>query len=223
MSSPAESPGAKEAAFHIPSLDGIRAISFLIVFVAHAGLNRLVPGYFGLSLFFFLSGFLITTLLRVEFETTGGISLRQFYLRRVLRIFPPFYLILFAAGILTMTGFFVEGSITLTAALAQALHVTNYYVIIRGWWVGMAPGTSIYWSLAVEEHFSDISLALPRAASARHDRQPHGHHAGDMVCAGSSVAVWAGLSPARHSRAHLPWQRHEGRLDPRRLHPRGVA
>jgi len=153
VSSAAESPARNEAAFHIPSLDGIRAISFLIVFLAHAGLNRFVPGYFGLSLFFFLSGFLITTLLRMEFETTGDISLRQFYLRRVLRIFPPFYLILISAAVLTMTGFFVDGSITLPAALAQGLHVTNYYVILRGWWVGMAPGTSIYWSLAVEEHF----------------------------------------------------------------------
>jgi peptidoglycan/LPS O-acetylase OafA/YrhL len=149
----AESPARREAAFHIPSLDGIRAISFLIVFLAHAGLNRFVPGYFGLSLFFFLSGFLITTLLRIEFDGTGDISLRQFYLRRVLRIFPPFYLILFSAAALTMTGFFVEGSITPGALLAQAGHITNYYVIYRGWWLGMAPGTSIYWSLAVEEHF----------------------------------------------------------------------
>jgi peptidoglycan/LPS O-acetylase OafA/YrhL len=168
VSSAVESP--KGAAFNIPSLDGIRAISFLIVFLAHAGLNRFVPGYFGLSIFFFLSGFLITTLLRMEFEAAGDISLRQFYLRRVLRIFPPFYLILFSAAVLTMTGFFVEGSITPSAALAQACHVTNYYVIYRGWWVGMAPGTSIYWSLAVEEHFYLIFpllyLALRRRISS---------------------------------------------------------
>jgi peptidoglycan/LPS O-acetylase OafA/YrhL len=152
VSQTAEAAG-KEAAFHIPSLDGIRAISFFVVFIAHAGLNHIVPGYFGLSMFFFLSGFLITTLLRMEFESTGTVSLRQFYLRRVLRIFPPFYLILFAAMVCTITGFFVEGSVTLKGALAQAFHLTNYYVIYNGWWEGMAPGTPIYWSLAVEEHF----------------------------------------------------------------------
>ena len=48
----------------IPSLDGIRALSFLVVFVAHAGLERYVPGGFGVTVFFFLSGYLITTLLR---------------------------------------------------------------------------------------------------------------------------------------------------------------
>jgi peptidoglycan/LPS O-acetylase OafA/YrhL len=170
VSSSGEPAPAKEAAFHIPSLDGIRAISFFIVFIAHAGLNQIVPGYFGLSIFFFLSGYLITTLLRMEFESTQDISLRQFYLRRVLRIFPPFYLILFAAMACTISGFFVEGTITPFAALAQSFHMTNYYVIYRGWWEGMAPGTSIYWSLAVEEHFylffPLLYLALRRRISS---------------------------------------------------------
>ena len=137
---------------HIPSLDGIRAISFLTVFLAHAGLGAWVPGYFGLTLFFFLSGYLITTLLRLEFDRGSDVSLSQFYLRRVLRIFPPFYLVLFAAGGLTMAGVF--GEVThWTAFPAQALHVTNYYIVRHGWWEGIPPGTWVYWSLAVEEHF----------------------------------------------------------------------
>jgi len=83
-----------EVPLHIPSLDGIRAVSFMIVFLSHAGLERLVPGGFGVTVFFFLSGYLITTLLRMEAERTGSIDLRGFYLRRVFRIFPPFYLFL---------------------------------------------------------------------------------------------------------------------------------
>src|SRR5438105_2995303 len=98
MSTSATQPGEKgassEGGFQIPSLDGIRAVSFLIVFLAHAGLERYVPGYFGLTVFFFLSGFLITTLLRREYDRTGSVSLSHFYLRRILRIFPPFYLVL---------------------------------------------------------------------------------------------------------------------------------
>lgn len=138
--------------FHIPSLDGIRAFSFLIVFLAHAGLGKYIPGHLGLSLFFFLSGYLITTLLRIEFERTGSVSLKQFYLRRALRILPPFYLVLFLMMFLTYIG--VNGSsVSVEAAVMQIFHLTNYQVVRDGWWQGMAAGTWVYWSLAVEEHF----------------------------------------------------------------------
>jgi peptidoglycan/LPS O-acetylase OafA/YrhL len=138
--------------FNIPSLDGIRAFAFLIVFTAHAGLGNYIPGHLGLSLFFFLSGFLITTLLRIEFERTGTVSLKQFYLRRALRILPPFYLVLFMLMLLTYIG--VNGSsLRFDAVMMQIFHLTNYQVIRDGWWNGMAAGTWVYWSLAVEEHF----------------------------------------------------------------------
>ena len=68
--------------FQIPSLDGLRAVSFLLVFVAHAGLGSVVPGGFGVTVFFFLSGFLITTLMRRELDQRGALSLKQFYLRQ---------------------------------------------------------------------------------------------------------------------------------------------
>ena len=144
--------GSGGQSFQIPSLDGIRAVSFSIVFLAHAGLGAYVPGYFGLTLFFFLSGYLITTLLRMEYEKTGDISLRQFYLRRVLRIFPPFYLVLGGVAALTAAGV-LGSSLGGAALLAQVCHLTNYYIVRHGWWTGMPPGTWVYWSLAVEEHF----------------------------------------------------------------------
>lgn len=157
MSESQQASVAGKDGFHIPSLDGIRAASFFIVFLAHAGLERLVPGYFGLTVFFFLSGYLITTLLRMEFDRTGSISLKEFYLRRVLRIFPPFYLVLALAVILTLAGV-LKGPANLGGLGFQAFHLTNYYVVSAGWWDGMAPGTWVYWSLAVEEHFY---LAFP--------------------------------------------------------------
>ena len=58
--------------FYIPSLDGVRALAFLIVFVSHAGLKDLVPGGFGVTIFFVLSGYLITTLLSLEFRRKTG-------------------------------------------------------------------------------------------------------------------------------------------------------
>ncbi len=145
--------GAANEGFQIPSLDGIRAASFMTVFLSHAGLGGVVPGYFGLTLFFFLSGYLITTLMRIEFDRTGHVSLRQFYLRRVLRIFPPFYLVLVAAWLATAWGALPGGTLNAKAMLWQALHLTNYYIVEHGWWQGIAPGTWVYWSLAVEEHF----------------------------------------------------------------------
>jgi peptidoglycan/LPS O-acetylase OafA/YrhL len=136
----------------IPSLDGLRAVAVMIVFVAHAGLSDLIPGNLGVTIFFFLSGFLITTLLRVEYENSAKIDLLAFYARRAIRILPPMYIILAAATLLTIAGV-LGGTISPQALLAQVLHWSNYYVISNGWWEGRAPGTWIFWSLAVEEHF----------------------------------------------------------------------
>ncbi|OYW31584.1 MAG: hypothetical protein B7Z47_00700, partial [Chthoniobacter sp. 12-60-6] len=77
-----DSKASAQSAFHIPSLNGLRAVAILIVFLSHAGLSHVVPGLFGVTVFFFLSGYLITTLLRMECEQHGGASLHQFFLRR---------------------------------------------------------------------------------------------------------------------------------------------
>jgi peptidoglycan/LPS O-acetylase OafA/YrhL len=145
---------AKGHGFQIPSLDGIRAVAFLIVFISHVPIGTFVPGGFGVTIFFFLSGYLITTLLRIEFDTTGVISLRDFYLRRVLRIFPPMYL---ALGIATIISFALKHAMSTSMVLAQAAHMTNYALIYHGEH-GMPIGMKILWSLAIEEHFY---LAFP--------------------------------------------------------------
>lgn len=136
---------------HIPSLDGLRAVSFLLVFAAHAGLEHFVPGGFGVTIFFFLSGFLITTLLRAEFEKNGVISIRHFWLRRTLRILPAFYLVL-AVALLVGLAVDPPGTLRPPAVTAQALQYTNYWIIGHGY-EGQPSGTGVYWSLAVEEHF----------------------------------------------------------------------
>jgi peptidoglycan/LPS O-acetylase OafA/YrhL len=136
---------------YIPSLDGIRAISFFLVFFSHAGLGGLVPGGFGVSIFFLLSGFLITTLLRMEFARYQRISLSKFYLRRALRILPPLYVALALAMVLSQIGK-DHAPIPFMGTLAQALQVSNYYEIFASPGLTM-PGTSVLWSLAVEEHF----------------------------------------------------------------------
>jgi len=143
---------APQGSLYIPSLDGIRAISFFLVFFSHAGLGeKLIPGGFGVTIFFLLSGFLITTLLRLEFARYQRISLRGFYLRRVLRILPPLYVTLLLAVALFGIG---SGQLAIRFAgtLSQVLQVSNYYLIYSDHGL-IFPGTAVFWSLAVEEHF----------------------------------------------------------------------
>jgi len=140
---------SSQGAFHIPSLDGMRTVAILIVFLSHAGLSHVVPGLFGVTIFFFLSGYLITTLLRMECERHGSASLRQFFLRRTLRILPPFYLVMVVIALLTATGVLTGGFQGL-ALTAQSLFAANYWEIAGG---VQPPGSEVFWSLAVEEHF----------------------------------------------------------------------
>ena len=160
-----------KAGFHIPSLDGLRAFSFGLVFVAHVGLGNVVPGGFGVTVFFFLSGFLITTLMRMEWDKTNDVSLRKFYLRRVLRILPPFYLVLVTTTLLCAAGI-IRAQPEPWAVAAQFLHYANYWIVRHGDG-GFAPGTGVYWSLAVEEHFYFLfpllylALRRLRASAAR--------------------------------------------------------
>ncbi|WP_435018127.1 acyltransferase family protein [Tundrisphaera sp. TA3] len=142
--------GAAPSPFYIPSLDGIRAVAFLMVFVGHAGWGHIVPGGLGVTIFFFLSGYLITTLMRREADRSGTVSLKHFYARRCLRIFPPFYLVL---GVSTLaTVLFAPADFRPLATLAQAFQLTNYYLILFGR-EGIPLGLVVAWSLAVEEHF----------------------------------------------------------------------
>ena len=120
-----------KAPFYIPSLDGIRVVAFSIVFLAHAGLGQWIPAGFGVTIFFFLSGYLITTLIRREYEKFGNLDFKLFYTRRILRIWPSFYLTLIIATGLASIGL-LPGSLELPAVLIQFFHIANYGVM-NGW------------------------------------------------------------------------------------------
>lgn len=136
----------------IPSLDGLRALSVLIVLTAHAGYGHLIPGGLGVTIFFFLSGYLITTLMLREHERTGTISIRDFYIRRVFRLLPPLLVTLTIAYALTFAGL-LTGGISIKGLLAQILYFANYYAIFFDAGNTVPDGSGILWSLAVEEHF----------------------------------------------------------------------
>jgi peptidoglycan/LPS O-acetylase OafA/YrhL len=164
------------ANLRIPSLDGLRCFAVLLVMASHAyfdaGVPSVIPGSLGVTIFFFLSGYLICTLLRLELQTNGALNLRKFYARRVLRIFPPLYiaLALAIAWGLYRTYAFHAPSMDPWLVLGQALHVTNYPIAFHGFNVPIAPGTDVLWSLAVEEHFyllfPMLFLLVARMASA---------------------------------------------------------
>jgi peptidoglycan/LPS O-acetylase OafA/YrhL len=135
--------------FHIPSLDGIRALSFLLVFWGHDHFKP-IPGLFGVGVFFFLSGYLITTLMRMEIANTGSISIGDFYLRRAFRILPPFYLVLVLIILVVKAGW-LQGHYSVGDLGASVFYLTNYW----NFYVHPIdmPGFNIFWSLSVEEHF----------------------------------------------------------------------
>ena len=143
----------------IPSLDGLRAISISIVLVSHAGYGNVVPGGLGVTIFFFLSGYLITTLLMEERERSGRIDIGKFYLRRALRLFPPLLVTLVIAYSLVILGL-LDGGISWAGVLAQFLYFANYYSLFFDPGNTTAAGTGILWSLAVEEHFYLIYPAV---------------------------------------------------------------
>jgi peptidoglycan/LPS O-acetylase OafA/YrhL len=136
----------------IPSLDGIRAISVLIVVLGHSGLDALVPGGLGVTIFFFLSGYLISTLMLAENERTGKIDILKFYARRMFRLMPPLFVSLAIAYGLTYAGL-LPGGITIKGLAAQLLYFANYYGLFFDPGNTIPDGTGVLWSLAVEEHF----------------------------------------------------------------------
>jgi len=131
---------------YIPALDGFRAVAISFVIVAHFGLGYIVPGGFGVTLFFFISGFLITRLLLAELEEKGTVSLYHFYMRRVLRLYPALLFMVLLSAIVY--------SVNLLELASALFYFANYYGIYIGYDPsGVRHPFSILWSLAVEEHY----------------------------------------------------------------------
>ncbi len=143
--------------FYQPELDALRFFAFLAVFAHHA-VGKSAPlvssvGAFGLSLFFFLSAYLITELLQREKEGTGTIALRAFYVRRTLRIWP-LYLGFLAVNYLLGHGFAGHSVHALQVPgglfLCFIFFVGNFYAGANGF--TEAP-VSPLWSISIEEQF----------------------------------------------------------------------
>ncbi|HVT11989.1 MAG TPA: acyltransferase [Fimbriimonadaceae bacterium] len=150
----------------IPGLDGIRAMAVLTVFLFHAQIIPHVPGELATTVFFFLSGYLITTLFVREHRKTGSISLGGFYYRRALRTLPPLFVaLLLALGVHFLLG--VGEPLIPWKAAGNFLNYTNYGLALTGDNAGFLPGTILLWSLAVDEHYYLLFAPAFRAAIKR--------------------------------------------------------
>jgi peptidoglycan/LPS O-acetylase OafA/YrhL len=165
----------------IPGLDGVRAIAIALVVIDHLHFHAMRKweeslGRTGVTLFFVLSGFLITWLLLKENGQNGDISLRDFYIRRLLRIFPGFYFFWIAYVGLALIA---RSHISWGNCIAALFYVNNYYWALIG---GGAGGMLLTWSLAVEEQFYIVWPSV--------FRRMRGHLKGmSIALAGLCVAV----------------------------------
>ncbi|GLS44526.1 acyltransferase family protein [Methylobacterium brachythecii] len=132
----------------IPALDGLRALSILLVMVSHTGLQDRVPGVFGVTVFFFISGFLVTTLMIGEHRRSGTIAVRAFYMRRLLRLYPPLIVSVVIVGAVWVAA---GGRLDLLGVAGALAYLTNYLVILAPQALDGIGGQ--LWSLAVEQHF----------------------------------------------------------------------
>jgi len=135
----------------VPFLDAFRAMAISMVISSHFGisgsgfLGSIFNGHLGVTLFFVISGFLITLLLLREHDASGRISLRAFYYRRVLRIFPAYYTFVIIGLLLLGLGL---TSVSKGYWIAAASYMMCYMpALSNGWYIEHS------WSLAVEEHF----------------------------------------------------------------------
>ena len=140
----------------IPSLDGLRALSIFLVVSLHTlqrysinhrvglGWYALFNGGLGVSIFFVISGFLITSLLLQEQRKRGSISLRGFYLRRAFRILPPLY---FYIGVVVLLGRAGRLSFDWRDIVSSAFFFHNFTNNATMWSV------EHLWSISVEEQF----------------------------------------------------------------------
>ncbi|QDK79676.1 acyltransferase [Spirosoma sp. KCTC 42546] len=163
----------------IKSLDGLRAISIIMVLLVHSKptmpvaladsflFKYLISSGLGVKIFFVISGYLITKLLIQEREKTGDINIKNFYIRRSLRIFPIFYAYIVTI-VLLQHFYFSANVVNYTTVLFAALYLWNYKQIF----VSSQPNEELFfghfWTLAMEEQFYLIwPLAFKRISQRK--------------------------------------------------------
>ena len=141
----------------LPGLDGLRGIAVLAVIIYHGDISFLVGGFLGVDVFFVLSGFLITTLLINELTETNTVDRARFYIRRIRRLMPALFLVLFFSVL--VSGLFVlDAAYHVRRDLPWAITFVlnwSYLFFEQSYFVNISrpPLLQHLWSLSVEEQF----------------------------------------------------------------------
>lgn len=151
-----------QASSRLPGLDGLRACAVLCVIFSHAGvstgwpdwevldqLRRVFSGLFGVQVFFTISGFIITLLLLKERTRSGSICLRDFWLRRALRILPPAGAYLIFLNLMHASG---QAEVPAETQWGSLLFYRNM-MPYEPWFTEAQGFTGHFWTLSVEEQF----------------------------------------------------------------------
>jgi len=173
-----------------PSLDGLRALSVAVVLLYHAGFSWMHGGFFGVEVFFVVSGFLITSLLLDERDRHGRVGFRHFWQRRARRLFPALYAVLLAVGVGTVLWGSAEQQSQVRREIPWSIFYVNNWGQILGnvpYFAGEPSPLRHLWSLAVEEQWYLIwplvFVALMRVRLPR-------HLVGSLILCAAAV-VWA--------------------------------
>jgi peptidoglycan/LPS O-acetylase OafA/YrhL len=186
----------RDQGYH-PGLDGVRAVAILLVLGQHAPTRPLIDGFVGVTVFFCLSGFLITTLLVRELQT-GAIDVRAFYRRRAARLGPGLVTVVAVTTAVLLIGQLMgRQDLSVRQAVAPAGAALAYTTNLFDW-TGHSFATDYFnytWSLSVEEQFY---LLWPFALLLGYRRNPRLFAAFTVSFIGITLALnlYLGLSRA---------------------------
>ncbi|MCE9621648.1 MAG: acyltransferase [Actinomycetia bacterium] len=187
---------ASQEGGHIKAIDGLRAVAVFAVLLFHAEVGVAPGGFLGVSLFFTLSGYLITTLLLREHATSGTISIRSFYARRWRRLIPSAWLCI--AGVLAAWLLWSASQQRALPgdALASLGNAANWRFAFaersyQDLFIGRPSPLAHFWSLAIEEQFYAV-MPLIAALSLRRSRHFFAVVAGAMLLASVAANLLTG-------------------------------
>lgn len=138
---------------YVSYLDGFRGYAILLVVISHLYLAPMDVAFLGVTLFFFVSGLLITKLMIAEYNKIGTVKLGEFYIRRLLRLYPALVVMLLLSILVLLINNY---QVIWTDIMAGLFYFTNYYLV---YFHPPVPDpnyllvSKILWSLSVEEHF----------------------------------------------------------------------
>ena len=147
-----------------PGLDAVRGIAVAVILVVHSWPERAAAGILSVDVFFTLSGFLITTLILVEAQSSGTLALRSFWSRRARRLVPA--LIVVTAAVVALATLGAYGNTTVSRDAFAAFTWSSNWVQVGGDYfagVGAQSPLEHFWTLAIEEQFY-VVLPLSMAA-----------------------------------------------------------